>query len=34
MFCIETSIFYFNKNSIHAQNEHIYIMHDQPLVLD
>jgi hypothetical protein len=31
---VDTSFYYFNKNLVHAKNEHAYITHDQPLVLE
>lgn len=30
---VDTSFYYYNKNLVHANNEHVYIAHDQPFVL-
>jgi hypothetical protein len=34
MLDVDVGTFYFNKNSIHAKNEHCYIINDKPSILD
>jgi hypothetical protein len=31
---VDTSFYYYNKKLIHAKNEHAYVAHDQPFVLE
>jgi hypothetical protein len=31
---VDTSFYYYNKNLVHANNEHVYIAHDRPIVLE
>jgi len=31
---VDTSFYYYNKILVHAKNEHVYIAHDRPFVLE